>query len=216
MNCIICFSLSNFYQRDKKRNYYQCSCCELIFVPREEIISRADEKARYDLHNNEESNLNYKNYLENILVEVLKILGPNERGLDFGCGKSTLIADLFSQRNMLVDSYDLYFHQNEFIWKSKYDFILMSEVIEHLREPLDTLKKLKQILKPEGKLIIKTKFFTSNPENFNNWFYKNDQTHIQFFNEKSLNKLGESVDLGFFCSMDLSDLYYLKSQVAKV
>ena len=61
----------------------------------------------------------------------------------------------------------------------------MIEVIEHLRVPAAELKKLKALLNPRGILFIKTKFLPEK-ESFEDWFYKRDLTHVQFFSPASL------------------------------
>ena len=38
------------YHQDRKRNYYQCGQCELVFVPPESFLSADQEHAEYLLH----------------------------------------------------------------------------------------------------------------------------------------------------------------------
>ena len=62
----------------------------------------------------------------------------------------------------------------------------MSEVIEHLREPSIELEKINELLNPDGILFVKTKLLPGTLKEFENWFYKRDMTHIQFFSNESL------------------------------
>ncbi|MGE3609891.1 MAG: class I SAM-dependent methyltransferase [Bacteriovoracaceae bacterium] len=176
------------------RSYFLCQNCELIFVPRNQLIPEIKEKERYELHQNAESDPYYQDYLSQILISVLPLIEKNQVGLDFGCGRTTLLAQLFSQKGIEVDSFDYYFLKDETIWNKKYDFIVLSEVIEHLRDPFEEMKSLKNILNPNGKMFIKTKFYPQKSE-FDQWFYKRDLTHIQFFNPQSMEHLGHSLQM---------------------
>ncbi len=167
------------------------------------------EKARYDLHENFSDDENYKTYLSSVASGISSRLNSKGLGLDYGCGASTLLANLLNTSERAVSSYDLYFHPNEKIFNQQYDFIILCEVIEHLRDPLTELKRIRSLLKSGGKLFIKTKFFEMSLDQFNNWFYKNDPTHIQFFNESSMTTLKEIIGISSFERLGSKDLYLL-------
>lgn len=177
--CPLCGSDSELYHQDKLRSYQQCKTCELVFVPRSELVTSDAEKTRYDSH---EIDNYYQTYLSTIAAAIMPYRRPHERGLDFGSGKTTSLGDIIGN----VDSYDLFFRPDESLLLNKYDFIIMSEVIEHLREPHETMLRLRKLA---PKFFIKTKLLPEK-EKFADWFYKRDITHIQFFNEKSFNALG--------------------------
>lgn len=185
MKCPLCESgKSTEFDRDKFRTYLRCSLCELIFVPRDQLISSLDEKNRYDAHENDADDQGYINYLKGISESVKSHLLPNEGGLDFGCGRTKLLAELLKPHG--VSSYDLYFHPDEELLTRSYDFVILSEVIEHLRSPRVEMQTLARI---GSKIFVKTKWY---PEaGFSQWFYKRDITHVQFFNETSFRKLAE-------------------------
>jgi SAM-dependent methyltransferase len=183
------------YSRDKSRSYLICQQCQLIFVPRDQMIQPEQEKQRYDSHQNEESDPHYQNYLQQIVKQVLPSLKNGQCGLDFGCGRTDLMAQLFKTHNYSVDSFDLYFLPDEKIWNRKYNFIILSEVIEHLREPLREMQKLRQLLLPDGTIYIKTKLHPGQKDSFDNWFYKRDNTHVQFFDLVSLGELGKKIKM---------------------
>ena len=194
--CPICLDCNaQEYSHDKFRKYLTCSHCELIFVPRDQLITTEAEKHRYDSHQNDENDLHYKNYLMQMMNQIIPELQEQEVGLDFGCGRTDLLSQLFRDKNFEMDSFDLYFLADSKIWAKKYHFIILSEVIEHLRDPLAELEKLRRLLLPKGKIFIKTKLHPEDKSLFDNWFYKRDSTHIQFFNSKSLKVLGSKIDM---------------------
>ena len=183
------------YARDKLRHFSECLCCGLIFVPRTQLINSADEKKRYDSHQNDEGDEYYRKYLNVIAESILPTLSEGEVGLDFGCGRTTLMSDLFKKKNFSVDSYDLYYFPDMTIWSKKFNFIILSEVIEHLRDPIKEMKRIRDLLLPDGKIFIKTKLHPGDKTLFENWFYKRDITHIQFFSDESLGYLAKELSM---------------------
>ena len=184
---------SHEFSKDLKRIYRICQNCSLVYVPRDSVVSEEEEKKRYEAHENDELDPQYRAYLMNLVGLIMPELRIGNLGLDFGCGKSTLLSQLFEEQGFKINSYDLYFHDHIERLQIKYDFIILSEVIEHLRDPFDCMKHLVSFLNQKGKIIIKTKFYPTDKASFDNWFYKRDITHIQFFNKSSMNHLISSI-----------------------
>ena len=88
-------------------------------------------------------------------------------------------------------------------WLGKFDFILMSDVIEHLKEPLAALKNVAAMLKPGGLLLasIPNVIFIGNLRNMlqGKWEYTDegilDRTHLRFFTKQSITDLLAKADL---------------------
>lgn len=190
MICPLCKKVeSTLYSSDKIRDYFQCNHCDLLFVPRENLISPEKEKERYELHDNVENDQGYLDYLGKIAESIKGFLQEGKTGLDFGSGRTKNLEYLLKPFH--VDSYDIYFYPEESLLQKKYDFVILSEVIEHLRNPIEEMMRLNLLLNSGGEFFIKTKLRPSTKEDFSNWFYKRDITHIEFFSEASLKFLGE-------------------------
>ncbi len=190
MNCPVCqSSVSEEFAQDKFRPYFKCSDCSLVYIPREFILKFDAEAERYEAHQNDERDEQYKKYLSQIVDGIKGTLKKNHRGLDFGCGKTTLLSKLIGEHGPTVDSYDLLFHPDIDIWSNKYDFIVLSEVVEHLSDPRRDLLKLAGLLNPKGQIFIKTKLYPKDKIIFDQWFYKRDPTHVQFFDLESLGQI---------------------------
>jgi len=208
MICPLCHHPeSSLFDQDKFRTYYRCEACTVVYVPHEYFLKSNEEKGRYDAHQNNDSS--YEAYLSQIALNIFAHVSTEQQGLDFGCGATTLMQMIFARKSIKLDSYDLYFFPNEKIWEGTYDFIIMSEVIEHLRNPLETMEKLAACLKPKGQIFIKTKFYPENKQKFHEWFYKRDLTHIIFFNDMSLNRFASRLGFKKLKSLNLPDLYQL-------
>ncbi len=94
-----------------------------------------------------------------------------------------------------VQIYDKYFHSQENYLNEKYDLITMTEVFEHLWEPVKILEDLKKLLNPDGKIALMTKMRTGNEEDFKNWWYGRDATHVFFLAKESAEKLAKRIKM---------------------
>ncbi len=186
---------SVIFEKIGSKTYYHCDPCGLVFLSRSELISSLEEKERYENHDNSEENGHYIKYLNTTVEKICSIVPKGATGLDFGCGKSLLTEKLLTQQGFFVSSFDVFFHPTEEVFKKKYEFILLSEVIEHLREPHEEIRRIKSLLNANGFLFIKTKLLSNEIQDFRNWYYRRDKTHIQFFREQTFFKMAELFNL---------------------
>jgi hypothetical protein len=176
------------YHQDKQREYLSCRSCKLVFVPLHQHLSAIDEKAYYDLHDNQLDDPGYRRFLERLFVPLSQHLPAQSAGLDFGCGPGPLLAEMFQQAGHDVAVYDPYYASDKSVLSGRYDFITLSEVVEHLAEPGLDLDRLWTALAPEGWLGIMTKRVRDQAA-FRSWHYITDPTHISFFSEATLHWL---------------------------
>lgn len=179
--CPLCKSpsLTEFYQ-DKQRAYVICAVCQLVTVPDQYLLSAADEKAFYDNHQNNSDDLGYRRFLSRTWSPLLPRLTPTMQGLDFGCGPGPTISVMADDAGITMANYDLYYFNHPELLARQYDFITMTEVIEHVADSAALLQQLDALLKPNGVLAIMTKRVLG-AEEFARWHYKNDLTHIRFY-----------------------------------
>jgi len=188
--CHICGSGTESFMDDKSGIlYYSCNNCEVIFKSPECYRSIAEQKARYDLHNNDENDEGYRAYFERFLAFVLPRVGSVKTALDFGCGRSTLLADILSSMNIETDAYDPIYHPDAAYHSKKYDIIVSTEVFEHLHAPETVFSSLLDVLHAGGYLAIQTQFHPGDSEAFGDWYYHKDPTHIVFFTPQTFRTL---------------------------
>lgn len=181
VNCPLCRSESSLvYSRDDRRDYFQCAVCRMVFVPPGQFLSPEAEKKRYDLHQNSPEDPGYRAYLNRLFIPMQEHLRLPSRGLDFGSGPSPTLSAMFKDAGHAMSLYDPHYAPDSGPLHSQYDFIAASEVVEHLRDPGSELKRLWSCLKPGGVLGIMTQFIVS-PDEFPEWYYKKDPTHICFY-----------------------------------
>lgn len=192
-HCPLCAenSLREFHQ-DRKRTYLQCLTCELVSVPAEYYLTAEDEKAQYDQHQNSPDDPGYRKFLSRTFEPLVSRIQGGSVGLDFGCGPGPTICVMAKARGIVVKNYDLYYSNDLDLLKQQYDFITMTEVIEHISDPRSVFEQLDSMLKPAGILAIMTKRVISR-QTFRNWHYKNDPTHICFYSLKTFEWLGNKL-----------------------
>ena len=184
--CPLCFSRDvKYYWHDKRREYENCERCHLVFVPEHCHLPLEQEKAEYDKHENSVGDMGYRRFLGRIVVPVLSLLQAGAVGLDFGCGPGPALPSMFAEKGLKVYAYDLFYAPDQKLLGRQYDFVMATEVIEHLRAPYHTLQQMWACVKPGGLLGIMSKLVIDQPS-FTRWHYKNDPTHICFFSRQSL------------------------------
>jgi len=167
------------------------------------------------------------NYFSNYRLDIQQYIVGNPCSiLELGCANGLMGNDLKKKYNLLfytgVDynidalknaekNLDKVIHfdfnkdniENFFkLIENKYDYIICSDVLEHLINPLDLLEKLKNNLNENGKIIISIPNIMHISVIYNLLFKMDfpytesgilDKTHLKFFTEKSfkreLNKL---------------------------
>ncbi len=179
--CPLCAgeSAEHFWD-DRHRYYLRCPRCRLVYVPPRFHLSREEEKAEYDLHQNDLGDQGYRRFLNRLFAPMQALLMPAGNGLDFGCGPGPALSSMFEAAGHRVALYDPNYARHSDVLDRPYDFITATEVLEHLRHPEEELARLWKMLQPNGRLGIMTKLVKDRAA-FGTWHYKNDATHICFF-----------------------------------
>jgi hypothetical protein len=193
--CPLCArkATSPFY-RDRKREFFQCLECDLVFVPPEFHLSPEAEKARYKFHSQSLTNSGYRAFLNRLFQPLKGKLTPGAHGLDFGCGKTPTLSVLFEEVGFPCANYDLYFANHPAVLEKQYGFLTCSETMEHFQNPREEFERFLQLVKPGGWIGIMTQLHDEASE-FEKWFYKDDSTHLCFFSRRTFQWLEKTYDL---------------------
>jgi len=171
-----------FYQ--DSREYFRCPVCTLVYVLPYQFLSPKEEKSVYDLHYNSADDPGYRRFLTRLFGPLSQRLAPNSCGLDFGSGPGPTLSVMFEEAGHSMEIYDPFFAPETILFQRQYDFIVASEVVEHLHYPRRELDRLWSCLKPNGVLGIMTKRVIDR-EAFSRWHYKSDPTHVCFFSTET-------------------------------
>lgn len=197
--CPLCKSgKTDFFFEDKNRAYVRCSHCKLVVVPECYRLSTDDEKAIYDLHENDVGDKGYRRFLSRLSTPLLERLEPGKQGLDFGCGPGPTLSTMLEGAGHTVDLYDPIYYNDVSVFTKQYDFICATEVVEHLYNPDKEFTTLFSLLKPVGWLGIMTKMVIDK-QAFSRWHYTHDLTHVCFYSRSTFEYLAErfNADLTF-------------------
>jgi 2-polyprenyl-3-methyl-5-hydroxy-6-metoxy-1,4-benzoquinol methylase len=183
--CTLCNSTATLFCEKPKHLFYKCTTCEGIFRPKHTFLTAEAEKEHYEKHNNDIFDERYQAFVLPIVDAVLHDFSPEAKGLDFGSGTGPVIAKMLIDKGFQVLNYDLFFAYEPSLLNQKYDYVSCCEVMEHFHQPYQEFEVLKGLLLPKGKLYCKTAVY-DNQTPFENWYYKDDFTHVFIYQAKTL------------------------------
>ncbi len=183
--CLLCGGEKFLYYRRDKRKYYQCKKCHAISLDQNSHLSQRDEIKRYLEHNNDVEDSRYQNFVKPITSAIFNNFNKKHKGLDYGAGTGPVISKILMANFYNIKPYDPYFHNFPEYLEEKYDYIACCEVMEHFNWPYREFKRLKSLLKDNGNLYCQTDLYNDSIK-FEDWYYKNDPTHVFFYTEKSI------------------------------
>jgi len=189
IKCTLCNSkVDLFYESNLKKyfkKYYKCTNCSSILLDPLNLLSREEERKRYETHNNDVEDPGYQTFVSPIVNEIERRFNAGHTGLDFGAGTGPVITKLLREKGFKIELYDPFFWDRPEILESKYDYIACCEVAEHFHYPGKEFKLLRSLLKPGGALYCMTEVYSEDTD-FERWYYKNDPTHVFFYHKHAL------------------------------
>lgn len=165
-----------------------CRRCGLICVHPDDLPGREEEKQRYLQHENSPEHAGYRAFLTRAIDPAMPYLDANMSGLDYGCGHTPTLSGLLRERGLRCDDYDPLFVRTE---PGRYDFIFSTEVFEHFFEPAREIEKITRHLNARGLLIVMTERWKT-IEQFADWYYADDPTHVAFYHNKTFRFICET------------------------
>jgi hypothetical protein len=186
--CPLCEQASPRLAEDRRREYYHCLRCDLIFAGRLSRLDAAAEKARYDKHQNDPADPRYRRFLNRLAQPLLARLKPAQHGLDYGCGPAPALSAMLEEAGMVMAVYDPYYAPERQVLEKQYDFVTCTEVVEHFWSPAEDWARLAAAVKSGGWLAIMTRLVPDR-EDFLQWRYKDDLTHVSFYSAVTMDWL---------------------------
>lgn len=166
-----------------------------------QVPSPEEQKARYATHQNTPDNAGYVAMFEAFLRDgVDPFVRSPARALDFGCGPLPpggipVLAGLLEVRGFETDFYDPFFSP-ETPWRERtYDLVTLTEVLEHVTDPLGILESLRGRLTGRGVIALTTLFHPEDKREFGEWWYRRDSTHVSFYSPATIRRLAQVLGL---------------------
>jgi len=126
--------------------------------------------------------------LNKAIEPAARFIRPGMRGLDYGSGPARTLAALLDRMGVACDSYDPLFFPDADIAR-RYDFIFATECFEHFFFPSRELDRLLALMAKGASLIVMTSLWKSLDE-FKNWSYARDFTHVSFYHAQTMDWIG--------------------------
>lgn len=208
--CPLCDSAIHVFCEDRARRYLECPGCGLVSAEPAAQLSPQDERAIYDLHQNDPADARYRAFLARLADPLLAKLAPGMRGLDFGCGPGPALSIMLREAGMAMADYDPCYAPDATLLAAQYDFVTCTEVVEHFRDPLAGWTQLASLVRPGGWLGVMTQLAPDVPANFLRWRYRDDRTHVSFHRLATLRWLAGR--FGFALEQVESQAFLLRKQ----
>lgn len=195
--CLVCNSQELIEIKTNFGLYYHCKHCNFIAKDEREFLSTKDELNVYNNHNNSFDDPKYVEYFYDFLNKaVFPFLKEEKRAFDFGSGPSPVLAQILTKHhNFEVDIYDKFYSPKKIYLCKKYPLILSTEVLEHIKNPLEVFKLFKNLMQKGSILAIMTSYHPNLDEEFRNWYYIRDKTHISFCSLQTMQYLADKFNL---------------------
>ena len=193
VSCPLCHSLTQEIS-DTKVLLYHCPRCDLIYKDQLLHLSPDEERQRYEAHENDAQNEGYvRMFQEFIENAVTPFVDKRAAILDFGCGPTPVLKELVQEQGFTVDAYDPYFAPR-LAYKTAYNLVTCTEVLEHVFNPLDVWGRLLSLLSSNGVLAVMTHFHPGKAE-IANWWYTRDNTHVVFYSAQTFAWVARELNL---------------------
>lgn len=195
MTCAICHHKTTIlYDPQFELEYHSCHNCGFIAQDRNQLILFNEEREEYDRHENSIENEGYVAYFKRFIDAAVIPYAQVGKGLDYGSGPEPVLSQvMLRDYGAEMDIYDLHYQPEKVFEGKVYDYIISTEVIEHVKEPLEVLQLMYQHLKPGGIAAIMTLFHLNDEVKFLDWWYRRDVTHISFFLPKTFRLMAKLI-----------------------
>lgn len=211
-SCPVCATLNTqLLLKTPDKSYFKCDHCAARFLDRPHHLSKTEERAHYECHQNEINDPGYRKFLSKLFIPFTKKLSLGAHGLDYGAGPGPALAAMFVEAGFSMDLYDPFFHKNSDVLKARYDFIVCTETAEHFSNPADEFARLFSLLRPGGWLGVMTSFQIDDDQ-FETWHYRKDPTHVVFYREQTLRYIAAS--LGMTCEIPQNDIAMMNKPIS--
>ena len=181
--CPLCHSGGPLFYEDRDgKRYFRCPGCGLVWLSRRNRLSREAEFRHYRTHQNRPSDHRYRRFLRQLWAPLQERLAPGSHGLDYGSGPGPTLHLMAQEDGFSCDFHDPFFAPRSELLELSYDFVTCTETAEHFHHPDREFGQLHRLLRPSGWLGLMTLRF-ADPANFAHWSYRNDPTHVVFYQE---------------------------------
>ncbi|QSX30187.1 methyltransferase domain-containing protein [Shewanella cyperi] len=192
-----------FFHQDKKRSYFRCPRCELVFA---DVGSHLPPEAIRRRYGREPGGIKQKQlsqFLLPLLGELSKTTDARLQGLNYGRLLDASSLAIIEAAGHSLNQFDVYLAPRHDLLRCQYDFVSCFRVFEHFINPGREWELLVRLLKPGAFLAINTRLL-QREDNFAKWHHKNNLAHVSFCSRATFEYLAAASGLGLlFAGNDL-------------
>ena len=114
--------------------------------------------------------------------------------LDYGCGPVKALEHILQSSSYEVQSWDKFYYTQPLPLET-FDVIFCHEVVEHFTHAEQDFDQLLRFAHKGTFLFLSTELYPQDFESFKKWYYKNDPTHVIFYQKESFEFLAQKHQL---------------------
>ncbi|MEJ2541221.1 MAG: class I SAM-dependent methyltransferase, partial [Gemmatimonadota bacterium] len=171
--------------RQGGRRFLRCPTCDLLFLDPVQRLGPADERARYQTHENHPEDPRYRAFLRRLADPLLERLAPGSVGLDYGSGPGPTLSRILTEAGHPTRDYDPFFTADPSVLDREYDFVTCSETAEHFFDPAGEFRRIDGLIAPGGWFGLMTGIVRPGLD-LASWWYLRDPTHVAFYSPAAL------------------------------
>ncbi|WP_119968060.1 MULTISPECIES: methyltransferase domain-containing protein [Shewanella] len=191
IKCPLCSNAAEFFIQDKKRAFYTCSDCHLVFANPQSYLMPAALKQRYGRANKASKQKQLVQFIQPLLTQISAQQHGPLTGLNFGRVLDSNSLDKIEHAGHSLYQYDPFIKIDQHIFNRQYDFICCYRVLEHFQQPAKEWALLSSLLKEGGWLAISTSLLTD-LSLFSKWHFKNNPSHVSFYSQQTFDYLAQN------------------------
>jgi 2-polyprenyl-3-methyl-5-hydroxy-6-metoxy-1,4-benzoquinol methylase len=155
-----------------------------VSAARADLPSAAEERARYETHENDPADPGYRAFLDRLATPLVDRLAPGMQGLDVGSGPGPTLSIMLGERGFPTAIWDPFFAPDPAPLARTWDFVTCTETVEHFHDPARDWARLFTLVRPGGWLAVMTEPLGDEP--LETWWYARDPTHVALHRTETL------------------------------
>ena len=191
IKCPLCSHPAEFFIQDKKRAFYNCPQCQLVFANPQSHLMPAALKQRYGRANKASKQKQLVQFIQPLLGQISVHQSGPLTGLNFGRVLDGNSLDKIERAGHSLYQYDPFIKLDHQIFNQQYDFICCYRVLEHFQQPNKEWSLLSTLLKDGGWLAISTALLTD-LSHFSKWHFKNNPSNVSFYQQQTFEYLAQN------------------------